>query len=477
MSQGTGMNFRALAGNMATAFAAQSVSFLASIAMSLLVPKVLGIETYGYWQLFVFYASYSGFFMLGLNDGVYLIEGGNTRGEIDKRSVNSQFRFGMVFQLIVAAAIAFFAVFVAPEEQRFFVLLSFALYIVLYNLSGFLGYIFQAMNETKLFSYSTMIERLTFLAIILAMFFMRVPNFEPYVCAFLFSKACSLSYCVFHSLDFLTAESCGALECARLSFASIKVGFALMVSNVASMLILGVARALVDNAWGIEAFGRVSFWLSMVNFFITFVSQASMVLFPALRQGTDEERKAFYCGIRDAMEIAFPAVYLLYFPISWVLSLWLPQYADSMHFLAILLPVCVFDTKMDLCCTTYFKVLREERTLLKVNLATLTGSAVLSAIGVYAIGSLDAVLIGTVICIVARSLWSEFHLNGKIGVPSSSIPLQELVLTAAFVALALLTPSWFAAAGYALLFTAYLIANRAVTLSLVGKSRRALLRH
>ena len=477
MSQGTGMNFRALAGNMATAFAAQSVSFLASIAMSLLVPKVLGIETYGYWQLFVFYASYSGFFMLGLNDGVYLIEGGNTRGEMDKRSINSQFRFGMVFQLIVAAAIASFAVFRAPEEQRFFVLLTFALYTVLYNLSGFLGYIFQAMNETKLFSYSTMIERLTFLAIILAMFFMRVPDFEPYVCAFLFSKACSLSYCVFHSLDFLTAERCGALECARLSFASIKVGFALMVSNVASMLILGIARALVDNAWGIEAFGRVSFWLSMVNFFITFVSQASMVLFPALRQGTDEERKTFYCGIRDAMEIAFPAVYLLYFPISWVLSLWLPQYADSMHFLAILLPVCVFDTKMDLCCTTYFKVLREERTLLKVNLSTLTGSAVLSAIGVYAIGFLDAVLIGTVICIVARSLWSEFHLNRKIGVTSSSIPLQELVLTAAFVGLALLTPSWFAAAVYVLLFTAYLIANRAVTLSLVGKSRRALLGH
>lgn len=72
MSQGRGMNFKSLASNMVTAFAAQGVSFLASVAMSLIVPKVLGVETYGYWQLFVFYASYSGFFMLGLNDGVYL---------------------------------------------------------------------------------------------------------------------------------------------------------------------------------------------------------------------------------------------------------------------------------------------------------------------------------------------------------------------------------------------------------------------
>lgn len=476
MSQGVGMNFRALAGNMATAFAAQGVSFLASIAMSLLVPKVLGVETYGYWQLFVFYASYSGFFMFGLNDGIYLIEGGNTREEIDKRTVNSQFRFGMVLQLVVAIAITSVAFFKAPEEQRFFVLLAFAIYTLLYNLSGFIGYVFQAMNETKLFSYSTMVERLVFLVIILAMFFMRVPDFEPFVYAFLVSKACSLAYCVFHARDFLKAGSLGMLNSVRLSIAAIKVGFALMVSNVASMLILGVARALVDDAWGIEVFGRVSFWLSMVNFFITFVSQASMVLFPALRQGTDEERKSFYRGIRDTMEIAFPTVYFLYFPISWVLSLWLPQYADSMRFLAILLPVCVFDTKMDLCCTTYFKVLREERTLLKVNLCTLLGSAVFSAAGVYIVGSLDAVLIGTVACIVARSLWSELYLNRRIGVPFSSLSLQEVVLTAAFVALVLLAPSWIAAVGYAVFFAAYLFVNHAVTLSLLGRTRRALVR-
>ena len=476
MSQGTGMNFKSLASNMAAAFAAQGVYFLASVAMSLLVPKVLGVETYGYWQLFVFYASYSGFFMLGLNDGIYLIEGGNTRGEIDKRAVNSQFRFGMALQLVVAAAIAVVAVFRAPEQQRSFVLFAFALYTVLYNLSGFLGYIFQAMNETRLFSYSTMIERLVFLVAIVAMFLMRVPDFEPYVLAFLLSKACSLGYCMLHSRDFLAAGSLGALESARLSLSSVKVGFALMVSNVASMLILGVARALVDGAWGIEAFGRVSFWLSMVNFFITFVSQASMVLFPALRQGTDGERRAFYRCIRDAMEIAFPAVYLLYFPIAWSLSLWLPQYADSVRFLAILLPVCVFDTKMDLCCTTYFKVLREERTLLKVNLCALAGSAALSVVGVYVVGSLDAVLLGTVACIVARSLWSEFHLNKRLGVLSGSISLQEVILTIAFVVLALAAPAWAALAGYVALYVAYLLVNRVVTLDLLACVRRAIVR-
>lgn len=237
------MNYRSLAGNMVVAFAAQGISFLASVAMSLLVPKVLGVETYGYWQLFIFYAGYSGFFMLGLNDGIYLIEGGNTRSEIDKRAVNSQFRFGMAFQLVVAAFITVIAVVWAPEAQRSFVLLAFALYTVLYNLAGFLGYIFQSMNETKLFSYSTMIDRLVFLAIILVMVFIRVPDFEPYVFAYLISKACSLAYCIVRSRDFFAAGALSLTEAARLSLLSMKVGFALMISNVASMLVLGVARA------------------------------------------------------------------------------------------------------------------------------------------------------------------------------------------------------------------------------------------
>lgn len=470
------MNYKSIAGNMATAFLAQGVSFLASFAMSLLVPKVLGVTTYGYWQLFVFYTSYSGFFLLGLNDGVYLVEGGNRRDEIDKRGVNSQFWAGAVFQGVIGTTIAVVTVIMAPEPNRAFVLFAFALYTIVSNLSGYLGYVFQAMNETKLFSYSTMIERFVFLVAIVVMVLLRVPVFEPYVITYLLAKVCNLAYCCFHARDFFSSGILRASESVRLCLGSIKVGIALMFSNVASMLILGVARVLVDNAWGIETFGRVSFSLSMVNFFITFVSQASMVLFPALRQGTEEERRSFYHGIRDMMEIAFPVVYLIYFPMAALLSFWLPQYADSMHFFAILLPICVFDTKMDLCCTTYFKVLREERVLLCVNLAAMAGSLLLSLIGVYVIGSLDAVLFGAVLCVICRSLWSEGHLNRKLSVATSAVPVEEVALTIAFVALTLLVPDPIAIGVYAVLYGLYLISNRKLTHKLLESAKSALAR-
>ena len=62
--------------NIFFAFGAQTVSMLMSIMMSLFVPKLLNVTNFGYWQLFIFYYGYVGFFHFGLNDGVYLKYGG-----------------------------------------------------------------------------------------------------------------------------------------------------------------------------------------------------------------------------------------------------------------------------------------------------------------------------------------------------------------------------------------------------------------
>ncbi len=329
------------------------------------------------------------------------------------------------------------------------------------------------MNETKLFSFMAILERLAFLIPLIVMVVLRVGSFEPFVMAYLLARACALIYSLWKARDFLAAGSLSMTESIKAAVASIKVGFSLMAANIASMLILGIARAMVDTAWGIEVFGQVSFSLSIVNFFITFMAQTSMVLFPALRQGTEAERKSFYRGIRDMMEIVSPLVYLLYFPIAWVLSLWLPQYADSMGYFALLLPVCVFDAKMDVCCTTYFKVLREERMLLKANVVTLAASAVLSAVGVFLLDSLEAVLIGAVSAIIGRSLWSEHRLNKLMGVRGSAVPVEEVLLTIAFVALVLNAPAWIAVMAYIALYAAYLFVNRQTTRALSRSIMRA----
>ena len=64
--------------NLNYTIVANLLILVVSIALNLIVPKFLGVTEYSYWQLYVFYASYVGFFQLGWIDGIYLkIGGGN----------------------------------------------------------------------------------------------------------------------------------------------------------------------------------------------------------------------------------------------------------------------------------------------------------------------------------------------------------------------------------------------------------------
>ena len=465
------MNYRSLAGNVLTAFVSQGVSFLASFIMSIFVPKILGVEDFGYWQLFLFYTSYSGLFHFGLNDGVYLIQGGKKREEIDKSSISSQFISLILMEATVGIAIIVFGLIILDAGERQFVIFAFSIYTIILNVSTFLGYLFQALNETKKFSFMIMLDRIAFLIPMLILIALRNTSFEGYVWSYVAARICALAYALWMARDLISFKRSPSKIAASEAFNSIRVGFSLMIANIASTMVLGVARGLVDFAWGIEAFGQVSFSLSLVNFFISFVSQASMVLFPALRQGTETERRSFYHVIRESMELIFPFVYILYFPMRFLISAWLPQYSDSLIYFAVLLPVCVFNTKMDICGTTYFKVLREERTLLLLNLLTVFISASLSLFSIYCFESLTGVLLGAVIAVIVRSLWTEYHLNSRLQVPGTPMILEEVALTVSFIVLALLLPDEFTLVIYSMLYVIYLIKNRDAMSLLLRKVR------
>ena len=87
--------------NIFFAFGSQGLQLLRSILVSLLIPKTLGIEEFGFWQLFIFYTQYSGFLHLGLLDGIYLREGGKHYKELDFRSLGAQFRIFLIWQFII----------------------------------------------------------------------------------------------------------------------------------------------------------------------------------------------------------------------------------------------------------------------------------------------------------------------------------------------------------------------------------------
>ncbi len=142
------MDIRVLIKDIAVAFAAQGAVFLCSVIMSFFVPKVLGVVDYAYWQLFIFYTSYISLFQFGLNDGVYLRNGGISRERIDKSLIKSQLFVGLIYQALIAVAIVAFSILMSEGAERSFVMVSCAALLVISNANYYLGYVFQAMKET-----------------------------------------------------------------------------------------------------------------------------------------------------------------------------------------------------------------------------------------------------------------------------------------------------------------------------------------
>ena len=146
-----------------------------------------------------------------------------------------------------------------------------------------------------------------------------------------------------------------------------------------------------------------------------------MVFSPALRCTSDDGKLYAYINMFRFCFFLMPWIYFLMIPGKWLINLWLPNYADSVAYLAILLPMCIFDAKMNLVFITYFKVLRREKEMMYVN---------------YLILSL-MVAIGAIRCFI-----SEQIIGKLMKVKTMSMSLYELLFAVFHIFISLYTENW-----------------------------------
>ncbi|HHL0971706.1 hypothetical protein CON42_16390 [Bacillus thuringiensis] len=445
--------------NIFYAFMAQGISLLLSITMSLIVPKFLGVEEYSYWQLYVFYVGYVGFFHLGLNDGIYLRLGGEKYEHINYSLVGTQFKLSMIFQSIFSCGVIVATSIFMDDPNRRFILIFVAIYLVIANATLFMGYIFQAVNQTRIFSLSVIIDRTIVLASIMILIVFRVDDFKPFIIVYLASKLFGFIYCMYMGRKIISANWYCTRKSLQEMWINISVGIKLVLANISSMLILGNGRMIIDKIWGVTAFGKISLSLSLTNFFLVFISQVSMVLFPALRQVDEGRLKEIYFITRNILGLFLPIIFLGYIPMQYILGLWLPEYKESLQYLALLLPLCTFDGKMQLLCTTYFKVLREEKKLLFNNIFSMLLSIALCLIGGYVLKSMHFIVISLVVSIAVRSIISELYLAKLMNVNIIKSIIGEVTLVVIFMSCSWYLNSVMAFIIFTGVYIVYLIIN------------------
>lgn len=390
--------------NIIYAFTAQFVTMILSILLSLVVPKLIGVSEFNYWQLFIFYVTYVGLFHYGLNDGIYLKYGGDVPNAEEAHRIGNQFYVGLIVEMVTAIIIILVTVLTIDDDNRRFVWCVLSVYMIICNASGFLIYLFQAIDEIKWYSTSVLIDKIIFISFIILSFIIHIESFKPFILMFTLSKLIAFIYSINKAKQFLFLKPSINKQSIGETFINAKMGISLTFSNIASSLILGSGRMVIDSRWGISEFGKVSFSLTLVNFFLTFIMQMGLVLFPALRRENESKQREVYIYLDKLTKIALLLVYVFYYPISKMLSVWLPKYQDSLQYFGYMIPICVFDGVVQLLFNTYMKVKHKEKILLLANVSTLAFSLLGSFVAAYVFNSFNFVITVMVISVALRAI-------------------------------------------------------------------------
>lgn len=429
------------AGNLACAIVAQGIGLISSILTSLVLPKFLGVEDYAYWQLFLLYSSYSGFGLLGLNDGIYLRLGGKKYSEIDYGKLKAQQCIVVASQLFVALC-CFVGIALGDfEPYRELVLVLCVIFGLVLNLTQCLRYVFQCTNLTRISSMADLIAKGFFLIFMSMALMLGAKASLSFILGYIVCQVIAFAYVLVCAREVLLAKTSFG-SALRTCFSDIKAGMKIMVAYYADSLIVGFTRMMTDWHLGLAAFGRLSLSFSLTNFVLAFIGQVSMVVFPVLKRLDPTEQAGKYLTIRLLLHAVLPLAYLLYVPAKIVLGLWLPDYEASFVYLALTMPLCVYSCKANLLFNTYMKMGRHEGILCAINVSAMALNGLLASASIMGFASVELATCAIVLTVALRDLAFELFMSKKFGNRVFGMCASEAAVSAGFMATSWFLGSW-----------------------------------
>lgn len=424
---------RSFTKNFSYTFISNLLSIIISTVLVLIIPRYIGIGDYGYWQLYIFYVSYISYMSLGLTDGSYLRYGGYEYNALPRSIFVSQFWFLVILDIIFNFLIALVYTLNSTDPNKVIVVLLTCIAGVLTVPRSLITLMLQATNKIKEYSMTVIIEKIIYFLLVILILLSGIMEFHYLILADIIGKIVSNIYAVYSGKELVFGKFERFRTTLREVWINISVGSKLLIANLASMLIIGVIRISIDNKWNVETFGKVSLTLSISNMLMSFINAIAIVLFPALRRTVQNELSNIYQKLRLAIMVPLLGMLLLYYPISEILIVWLPHYGESLKYMAILFPMCVYESKTVMLINTYLKTLRKEKVMLNINLITLILSVLVTYINVFILGNLNITILSIVILLAFRCIVAEIYLSRLLKISVSEDILLELLLTFVFI--------------------------------------------
>lgn len=446
--------------NISYALTSNMIAFLVSIIVVVIFPKLIGVEEYGYWQVYLFYSSYVGFLHFGWNDGIYLRYGGKKYHELDAKLFFSQFYMLVTLQIFIAAFIVLYFSFSTANNQKVFIFQMIGFSLIIVNVRFMLIYLLQATNRIKEYAKITILDRLLYLVFIIIIIVVGIIDLKVLILADFVGKFISLLYAMYCCRNIVFQKVSSFYFSFGEMFKNVSVGIKLMVANIASMLIIGVVRVGIERSWDVSSFGKVSLTLSIANLLMLFINALGIIIFPILRRTEKKSLADIYITMRNFLMVILLGILIVYYPTKVFMSAWLPSYKDSLIYMALLFPICLYEGKIALLVNTFLKTLRKEKLMLQINIVSLLISVTITFFTTIIFKNLDLTVLSIVFLLAFRCTLAEVLVSKILGISVYKDISLEIMMTVIFVLAGWYLNSWLSPMVYLFAYLVYLTIKR-----------------
>lgn len=418
--------------NIVYAVGANVSRIFTTLILTLLLPRLLSVEDYSFWQLYLFYGSYFIYSSIGWCEGTYLKYGGCEYKDLNPSRMAGQFLNMAIYEALIAFVIAGLALLIADPMKKILICCA-ALYMWMYILRYQLQTLLQATNRISEYARLYAWERFLYFIIIIVGLVIGVRSCALVIFAELLSGAVLMGYGIWLCKEITVCRPESVRDSLTETAELIRIGYKLTLAGLASQLIIGIVRFAIEQKWGTVTFGKISLSFSMANMMITCITAVSIVLFPMLKRTDPDKIKQYYQTIRNGLTIPMYGVLLGYVPMKLILLWWIPQYEVSVRYLAILFPLCIYEVRNSVLVWTYLKVLRKEALIMKANLVMIVVSLAMTGLSVYLLENLDLAVLSIVIIYALKALYTEWLLGKVMHIFSLRDWAEEMLLGGLFV--------------------------------------------
>lgn len=453
---------------------AQGISFVLSIVTGFVLPKAMGITQYGYWQVYLFYAGYVMLFCLGYNDGLYLRYGNLDYDQLPFKKLRSSMRIFIVM-ISIMTCILFVLSFREHDSNKVFAFSMTSLNLIILGINGTILTVLQFTNRIKLNSILTIANKAIFVFIVVLLMLVKRMDFRLIIAADLLTKILLLSINIYKSRELFIGKTGSIKEGFKELVIDMEVGIKLMLANIASTLLVGIGMFIVERFMPIETYSLYSFSTTITSFALIFITASSLSLYPLLKRVEEKKLPDFYINLNKLLCFILFILLIGYYPIYFLIKYQFSSYAGIFVYFYLLFIIIVSQGKMQFLINTYYKILREEKAMLKANLSGIVVALVIIIPFFYLTRSIFSVVAGTTITLIWRCYASEVYLKKKMGIKKYSNIIVELSMMFLFIISVVLKEQIIGLTIYVMAVCVYAYINRVVLKSYVKKIMKSAL--